>query len=359
MAITTILLACSLLAQAADQPAAQAPPEPPSLTPITLQLNWVAEPEFGGLFAAVEDGIFERAGYKVTLLQGAGGTPTCTLVAAGTCDYSVAQADQILLARASGQDVVGLFATFQHAPTAIMLHDSNPAQTLAQAWTTGLTIEIEPGLPFVRHMNDMLGDQGVTLVSRSPGVATFERDLKLGVVCWCSSEPVTLLRNGIQTKCLMVSDCGFDPYSTVLITTSKRVDADPDGVKAFVDCVREGWAAYLANPTPYHARMMKLNRAMDEQAMELCSKAQRPLIMPEGMTPAQLGRMEARRWQSLTDQMVESGILRPDFDASGSWVEWDPEPAPDGAVVIEEITEEIVVPAEEAPAPQPNEGVAP
>lgn len=352
MPITTTLLACMIVAQAAEP----APAEPPSLTPVTLQLNWVAEPEFGGLFAAVEDGIFERAGFKVRLLQGAGGTPTCTLVAAGTCDYSVAQADQILLARASGQDVVGLFATFQHAPTAIMLHDANPAQTLAQAWTSGLTIEIEPGLPFVRHMNDMLGDQAVTLVSRSPGVATFERDLKLGVVCWCSSEPITLLRNGIQTKCLMVSDCGFDPYTTVLICTSKRVDAEPERVKAFVDCVREGWAAYLANPGPYHARMAKLNRAMDEQAMDLCAKAQRPLIMPEGMAPSQLGRMDARRWQSLTDQMVESGILRPDFDASGSWVEWGPEASAEDTGVI---PGENPGQAEEAPAAQPTEEVQP
>jgi NitT/TauT family transport system substrate-binding protein len=350
MPTTTTLLACMIVAQAGE------PAAPPALTPVTLQLNWVAEPEFGGLFAAAEDGIFERSGFKVQLLQGAGGTPTCTLVAAGTCDYSVAQADQILLARASGQDVVGLFATFQHAPTAIMLHDSNPVQTLAQAWTAGLTIEIEPGLPFVRHMNDMLGDQGVTLVSRSPGVATFERDLKLGVVCWCSSEPITLLRNGIQTKCLMVSDCGFDPYTTVLICTSKRVDAEPDRVKAFVDCVREGWAAYLANPGPYHARMAKLNRAMDEQAMDLCAKAQRPLIMPEGMAPSQLGRMDARRWQSLTDQMVESGILRPDFDASGSWVEWDPEASAEDTGVI---PGENPGQAEEAPAAQPTEEVQP
>jgi hypothetical protein len=105
--------------------------------------------------------------------------------------------------------------------------------------------------------------------------------------------------------------------------------------------------------------MMKLNRAMDEQAMELCSKAQRPLIMPEGMTLDQLGRMDASRWQSLTDQMVESGILRPEFDASGSWVEWSPDPVPAGAAELEVITEEITVPAEEAPAPQPNEEVAP
>ena len=28
-----------------------------ALTPITLQLDWVPEPEFGGLFAALQDGL--------------------------------------------------------------------------------------------------------------------------------------------------------------------------------------------------------------------------------------------------------------------------------------------------------------
>lgn len=340
MAIATLSLACAVFAQAADAAA----PDTEALKPVTVQLNWVAEPEFGGLFAAVEDQIFERAGFKVTLLQGAGGTPTCTLVAAGTCDYAISQADQILLARASGQDVVALFAAFQHAPTAIMLHDSNPANTLAQAWTSGLTIEIEPGLPFVRHINDLLGDQGVTLVSRSPGVATFERNRDLGVVCWCSSEPITLLRQGIQTKCLMVSDCGFDPYTAVLVGTTKRVEEDPNAALAFVGAVRQGWIAYLADPARYNATMARMNRAMDLAAMDLCAEAQRPLILPHGMAPEQVGTMDGRRWQSLADQMVESGVLRPDFDASGSWVEFETEPPTS---------------PEAPPSPTPTEEVAP
>ena len=95
---------------------------------------------------------------------------------------------------------------------------------------------------------------------------------------------------------------------------------------------------------------------MDEQAMDLCAKAQRPLIMPEGMAPTQLGRMDARRWQSLTDQMVESGILRPDFDASGSWVEWGPEASAEDTDVI---PGENPGQAEEAPAAQPTEEVQP
>ncbi len=359
MIANSVVLALALAVAAQDTP--------PELKPITVQLNWVAEPEFGGLYAAQADGVFTRAGFKVELLQGTAGTPTCALVAAEACDIAVTQADQVLLARASGQEVVALFATFQHAPTAVMLHDSAPQQTLSQVWTSDLTIEIEPGLPFVKRMNDMLGDEHVTLVSRSPGIATFERNPLLGVVCWCSSEPITLLRHGITTKCIMISDCGFDPYTSVLVAKTSRVLEDPDAFERFTSAVREGWMAYLANPQRYNSHLCALNRAMDEHSMELCAQAQRPLIIPDAMPLDQVGTMVSPRWQTLADQMVESGILKPDFDVTQSWVTWavDPEPTPAGApdapaevpqtVAPAHIPEEVVPSADPPPSDAPKE----
>ena len=50
-------------------PAAQAnaPAEP---FKITLQLDWVAEPEHGGFYQALAKGYFREAGLDVTIVQG-------------------------------------------------------------------------------------------------------------------------------------------------------------------------------------------------------------------------------------------------------------------------------------------------
>ena len=37
---------------------------------LTVQLNWFPEPEFGGLYAALENGHFERHGLEVELIKG-------------------------------------------------------------------------------------------------------------------------------------------------------------------------------------------------------------------------------------------------------------------------------------------------
>ncbi|MCE2472239.1 MAG: ABC transporter substrate-binding protein, partial [Anaerolineae bacterium] len=41
------------------------------LTPIKLQLQWVAQSQFAGYFAAVDLGFYEDAGLDVTILEGA------------------------------------------------------------------------------------------------------------------------------------------------------------------------------------------------------------------------------------------------------------------------------------------------
>jgi ABC-type nitrate/sulfonate/bicarbonate transport system substrate-binding protein len=49
-------------------------------TPIRLQLNWVPEPEFGGLYQAQEDGTFAKHGLDVDITPGGAGAPTWQLV---------------------------------------------------------------------------------------------------------------------------------------------------------------------------------------------------------------------------------------------------------------------------------------
>ena len=40
-------------------------------TKIRLQLNWVPEPEFGGIYAAAQDGLFKAQGLDVEIIKGA------------------------------------------------------------------------------------------------------------------------------------------------------------------------------------------------------------------------------------------------------------------------------------------------
>src|SRR5882672_692585 len=89
-------------------------------TKVTLALNWVPEPEFGGFYAAREIGAYRRQGFDVDIRGGGAGVPVIQMVATGRVDFGTVGADEIVTARARGADIVGIFATFQTSPQGVM-----------------------------------------------------------------------------------------------------------------------------------------------------------------------------------------------------------------------------------------------
>ena len=60
------------------------------LTPIKLQLQWVAQSQFAGYFAAVDLGFYEDEGLDVTILEGAVEIVPQQVVASGGAEFGLA-----------------------------------------------------------------------------------------------------------------------------------------------------------------------------------------------------------------------------------------------------------------------------
>ena len=73
---------------------------------IQIALNWKPEPEFGGIYAAQQRGLFKTNLLDVEIMPGGAGAPTWQLVAAGKVPFAIASADEVVIARAQGADVV-------------------------------------------------------------------------------------------------------------------------------------------------------------------------------------------------------------------------------------------------------------
>src|SRR5262249_59983689 len=59
-------------------------------TRVSLALNWVPEPEFGGFYAARETGAYRRQGFDVDIRGGGAGVPVVQMVATGRADFGTA-----------------------------------------------------------------------------------------------------------------------------------------------------------------------------------------------------------------------------------------------------------------------------
>lgn len=87
------------------------------LTPVSLQLQWVAQSQFAGYYAAVAQGFFEEEGLDVTILEGAVEIVPQQVVAAGEAEFGIAWVPKVLESREAGADLVNIAQIFQRSGT--------------------------------------------------------------------------------------------------------------------------------------------------------------------------------------------------------------------------------------------------
>lgn len=267
---------------------------------IRLALNWKPDPEFGGFYAAD----FKKHGLDVELLPGGAGTPTVQMVGAGSAEFGIVSADEIVLARSKGNDVVGVFACFQQNPMAIMAHESRNLKSIGDVVQEG-TLAIQSGLPYARVLKQKYGFDKVKIVpSPSGDIGPFLNDDKFAMQCFLTSEPLAARRKGAKVKTFLVADLGYNPYGQVMAVSGSMFSKQPDVVKTMVAAAREGWRTYLDNPQPTNVRMQALNPSMDMATFNEVAEVQKPLV-----EAAELGSMTKERWETLAQQLKELGDI--------------------------------------------------
>ncbi len=276
-------------------------------TRVKVQLNWVPEPEFGGLYAARELGAYTRAGLDVDIVGGGPGSPVVQLVASGQADFAVAGADDVVVARSRGADLVAVFGTFQTSPQGIMVHAGKNLASLADLKSG--TLALEPGLPFGMYLKKKFGFAGAKLVPYDGGIAKFLADPTYAQQCYVTSEPLAVKKKGETPLVFLGADAGFNPYTNILVTRGAMLKEKLPLVRAFVAASAEGWRAYLKDPAQANAVMARLNTAMDAETFAAAAAAQRPLIETAETAKAGLGVMTEARWTTLASQLADLGVV--------------------------------------------------
>lgn len=87
------------------------------LVPVRLQLQWVAQSQFAGYYAALDQGFYEEEGLDLTILEGAVEIVPQQVVASGGAEFGIAWVPKVLESRESGADLVNIAQIFQRSGT--------------------------------------------------------------------------------------------------------------------------------------------------------------------------------------------------------------------------------------------------
>jgi NitT/TauT family transport system substrate-binding protein len=87
------------------------------LTPVTLQLQWVAQAQFAGYYAAVDQGYYEDEGLDVTIAEGGGDIVPIDALASGDADYAISWVPKVLGSIEQGTNVTNVAQIFERSGT--------------------------------------------------------------------------------------------------------------------------------------------------------------------------------------------------------------------------------------------------
>jgi len=277
---------------------------------VTVQLDWVAQPEHGGIYQALARGYFSEAGLDVTVVQGGPNSFVMQKLATGKADISQADSTNTILAIAQGLPVIQIGAVFQNDPSVLMLHADNPVRRFEDL--DGKTIMARPEWAFLPYLKNKY-HISFSIIPQNFSVANFVANPNFIQQGYYIAEPYYIVKGGAKyPRFLYAWDAGFDAY-TSLVANRPWAEANAPRVRAFMAAFIRGWRDYFeGDPAPANALMKKLNPENTDDFLAFSRKMiidERLVIGRNAADDSQTGRISRERFLLQIRQLEELGIL--------------------------------------------------
>lgn len=223
---------------------------------VVHQLGWVKSVQFGGHFAAIDQGYFADEGIDAAFEAGGPGTDTTAAVATGQAMTSDSDVDGVIRSRVNDIQVKAFAAIMQKTPGAIMSLAENPINSLADF--PGKTIAMPNGTrPQVDALLIAAGidpaEVNYVPVGTDPGIlAAGQVD---GYYGWATNQGVMLRARGVDIAVAYMNDLGVPGYAGVLFATDETLDTNRELLVRWLRAEIRGWQWHLDNPEEM-ARLM-------------------------------------------------------------------------------------------------------
>tara|TARA_B100000029_G_scaffold379097_1_gene373921 strand:- start:128 stop:1150 length:1023 start_codon:yes stop_codon:yes gene_type:complete len=273
-------------------------------TPVSLLLNWFPEAEHGGFFAADVHEFYDSKGLDVEIRPGGPGTQVVSQVATGRVMFGITNADRVLVGHAAGAKTVALMAAMQVSPRCVMVHENSGVDSLDKLNRVS-TLAVNSTATWSLFLQKKVDLGGVQLVPYAGNVSQFLLNDDYAQQAYSISEPFVALQQMARPRVLMVSKLGFNPYTSVLITSPETIHERPDLVRRMVLASIQGWRKYLDDPLATNQAIFERNEDMGLPILAFGARELKRLCITDKVPRDRLGAMTETRWKTLADQLIE------------------------------------------------------
>lgn len=117
LALLMVAAACGSDDESADGGGGEEAAECEQVDEVSLQLQWFAQAQFAGYYAAVDEGLYAARCLDVTIVEGGVDIVPQQQLGSGAVDYAISWVPRALVSRAEGIDIVNVAQVFQRSGT--------------------------------------------------------------------------------------------------------------------------------------------------------------------------------------------------------------------------------------------------
>jgi NitT/TauT family transport system substrate-binding protein len=286
---------------------------------ITFGLDWKAEAEYGGYYQALATGIYAKHGLDVTIEQGGPMVNHTQLLLAGRLDFNICS-NSFLAFNFVKEHIPfrTVAAMFQKDPSVLIAHHGVGNDSFAALKGKPILISSDTRIGWWNFLKAKFGYSNSQIRPYTFNLQPFIANKHTIQQGFLGSEPFSIKEaTGRMPVVLLVADAGFKGYASLIATSDKNIDTNPDLVKRFIDASVEGWYSYLnGDPAPGNALIKQANPEMTDAliAYGRASMKDHGILTSGDAAKLGIGAMTDARWAAFYKSVEAEGLYPKGMD---------------------------------------------
>jgi NitT/TauT family transport system substrate-binding protein len=290
------------------------------LQEITVELKWLHQAQFAGLYIANEKGYYADENLNVTIEETNFTNEPVDVIAEGNAEFGVDDAARILVKMGEGAPLKIIGVIFKTSPLGyVSLKDSNITEPIG---FVGKNIGLTPDAhamhsAIVKKLGLDLG--AMTVINATydyTPLITGEYDV---FTVYVTDETYHIVEEeGYELNVILPSDYGVSFYADSIFTSDEIIENDPELVEKFLRATLKGWQYALENKEEAldATEKYETGRYANREYEEYIYDHQFPLIHTG---ESNVGWMSSERWQKMYDMLNDYGEIETGFDVSQAY----------------------------------------
>jgi putative hydroxymethylpyrimidine transport system substrate-binding protein len=307
IAVSFVLAGCGEKKEAITAPG-------PSAQSLNLMLDWFPNADHAGLYQALAEGDFTRAGLDVHLQVPSDPALPLKLLAAGKIDLAISYEPEVLLARNQDLPLVSVAAIVQRPLTSIISLGSKHIKTPAQL--RGKRVG-DAGIAYQHaYLDTILGGAGVPTSSVKelnvgdnlvPAMLSGRVDATLGG--YWNYEALQLAQLGKRPNVIRMDQVGVPTYDElVLVARKSMLMNDPGPIRRFVQALARGYQSVRRDPQAAVQNLVRASPGLDPKLQLASVRATLPAYFPSDPVKP-WGYQDQTQWNSYGEWMLSNHLI--------------------------------------------------